>query len=686
MTGLRLTDLRVVIDAQAGPLTPVDGVSLQVGRGECVALLGESGCGKSLTALALMRLLPEGMRIGSGEAWLGETNLFALPEKAMRSLRGGRLAMIFQEPMVSLNPVMTIGEQVAESLSVHHGLTGRRALEQVRSLLQDVGLDPALAASYPFQLSGGQRQRALLAIMLAGGPELLIADEPTTALDVTVQAQILRLLKRLQAERGMGLLLITHDLDVARDMADRVAVMYAGQIVEWAECGRLFAQPRHPYTRSLFRVLPSLRRRGEALEPLAGNVPAPGTQHGGCRFADRCPSAWARCRSEAPGLHRVAEGQRVRCHLALEPDMAPISASSLGPGGRERTHGAGAPLLEVADLCVHFPLRKGVFKRTAGWVKAVDGVSLRLAQGETLALVGESGCGKSTLAKAILRLIEPTRGRVMLDGLDITALRGEALRQSRSKMQIVFQDPYSSLDPRMRVGEILEEGLQWLRPELDRVSRRATVVALLERVGLEAGAAARYPHAFSGGQRQRIAIARALAVGPRLLICDEPTSALDVSVQAQIIDMLRSLQRQEGLAYLFITHNLPVVGYLAHRVMVMYNGSIVEEGPARALFEAPQHPYTRLLLDCAPGQGLRTEHLQGRAAPSPPPEGGQETPGAARHVSWEVVSRGNGRAGETGCPYAHRCPMTQARCRSERPTLMATGSDRRVACHLVAGH
>lgn len=658
MSGLRLTDLRVRIDTRDGPLMPVDGVSLEVGARECVTLLGESGCGKSLTALALMRLLPEGLRIGSGEAWLGDTNLFALPELSMRSIRGGRLAMIFQEPMVSLNPVMTIGEQIVESLHVHRGLRGGSASARIGQLLQAVGLETALAGTYPFQLSGGQRQRALIATMLAGEPDLLIADEPTTALDVTVQAQILRLLKRLQTERGMGLLLITHDLDVARDMADRVAVMYAGQMVEWAERDALFERPRHPYTRTLFRVLPSARRRGEVLEHLSGNVPPLGTRHTGCRFADRCPCARDRCRAETPGLHVVDEGHWVRCHLALESVSGWGEGSTAGRSGREPEVRTGPPLLEVEDLAVHFPIRRGVFKRTAGWVKAVDGVSLRLAQGETLALVGESGCGKSTLAKAILRLVEPTRGSVRLDGQEITTLGREALRRCRAQMQIIFQDPYSSLNPRMRVGEILEEGLQSLRSDLERSVRASRIAELLQRVGLEKGAALRYPHAFSGGQRQRIAIARALAVAPRLLVCDEPTSALDVSVQAQIINMLRALQLQDGLSYLFISHNLPVVGYMAHRIMVMYAGHILEEGTTEALFESPLHPYTRLLLHSAPGQGLRAE----------------------------AVTSGIGRAGDRGCPYAHRCPLTQARCRSERPVLRAVGADRRVACHLVAGN
>ncbi len=610
MTGLVLRDLRVEIATGGRRLAPVDGVSLSVAPGECVALLGESGCGKSLTALALMRLLPEGLRIADGEARLGETDLFALPERAMQQVRGGRLAMVFQEPMLSLNPVMTVGQQIGEALAVHRALAGAAAGAEIRRLLEAVGLSADLSATYPFQLSGGQRQRALIATMLAGEPRILIADEPTTALDVTVQAQILRLLKRLQAERGMGLLLITHDLDVARDMADRVAVMYAGQIVEWASRDSLYARPRHPYTEKLFAVLPRLERRGERLDSLPGRVPPPDAVIAGCRFAERCPAAFDRCRAEAPGFHEAAPGHFARCHLA-EPGMRSLDAAQRNPGEARVTSRIppaaasglqGGAVLEVRDLAVHFPIRRGLFRRTVDHFKAVDGVSLAIQAGETLALVGESGCGKSTLARAILRLIEPTRGEVRVAGEAIGGLTGEALRLKRAEMQIVFQDPFSSLNPRMKIGEILEEGMAALS-SLDAPARRARVAELLDQVGLPLDAAGRYPHEFSGGQRQRVAIARALAVQPKLLILDEPTSALDVSVQAQILNLLADLQAEHGLAYLFITHNLPVVGYLARRVAVMRAGRIVEAGAAETLLTAPSHEYTRLLLDSAPGRG-----------------------------------------------------------------------------------
>lgn len=649
-SGLLLRDLRVEITSGGQRLVPVDGVSLKIGPRECLALLGESGCGKSLTALALMRLLPEGLRIAGGEASLDGANLFDLPERAMQRVRGGKLAMIFQEPMLSLNPVMTIAQQIAETLAVHRDLRGDAARQEVGRLLTAVGLPLDLAASYPFQLSGGQRQRALIATMLAGEPQLLIADEPTTALDVTVQAQILRLLKQLQSERGMGLMLITHDLDVARDMADKVAIMYAGQVVEWATRETLYDQPFHPYTRKLFSVLPSTQRRGEHLDHIPGSVPPLGTAFSGCRFQDRCPQAWERCRLEAPAFHELKPGHFARCHLAVEAREA-VAQPGVSSVATTMPVPAKSALLKVQDLAVHFPIRKGLLRRTVGWIKAVDGVSFDIHAGETLALVGESGCGKTTLARAILRLVESTAGSVHIAGKEIGGLRGEALRQMRARMQIVFQDPFSSLNPRIRVGEILEEGLQALRPEVAKAERKAIVQGLLQQVGLDAGAAMRYPHAFSGGQRQRIAIARALTVEPSLLICDEPTSALDVSVQAQILNLLQGLQRERDLAYLFISHNLAVVGYLAHRVAVMYRGRIVELGAAEMLMTEPKHPYTRLLLESAPGHGLG-------------------------------VAAGEANGGTSqGCPFAGRCSEVHPRCRETRPKLHQSG-DHQVACHL----
>ncbi|MCP5277337.1 MAG: ABC transporter ATP-binding protein [Thiobacillus sp.] len=605
-TGLSVENLRVEIAAGGRRLVPVDGVSFGVGVNECVALLGESGCGKSMTALGLMRLLPEAARVTAGQVALGGEELLGLPETGMREVRGGRLAMIFQEPQTSLNPVMTVAEQMQEALAAHRRLSGPAALAEAAVLLEAVGLEAGKLESYPFQLSGGQRQRALIAMMLAGEPEVLIADEPTTALDVSVQAQILKLLKQLQQERGMGLLLITHDLDVASDMADRVAVMYAGQIVEWASRDQLYKAPRHPYTQKLFAVLPRLDRRGQRLDSLPGRVPSPDAELPGCRFADRCPQVFPRCGTEVPGWHEVEPGHFSRCHLAEEGLARSEAKARLPepPGGLPRDLSLDkVPVLEIADLAVHFPLRRGLLRRTVDHFRAVDGVSLSIAAGETLALVGESGCGKTTLARAVLRLTEPTSGEVRLTGENLGDMKGEVLRRKRRDMQIVFQDPFSSLNPRMKVGAILEEGMAALMPELGARARAERVASLLERVGLPLEATGRYPHEFSGGQRQRIAIARALAVEPKLLILDEPTSALDVSVQAQILNLLADIQARSGLAYLFITHNLSVVGYLAHRVAVMRQGRILEQGETEAMLTQPSSYYTRQLLDAVPGRG-----------------------------------------------------------------------------------
>ena len=624
---LKVDNLSVEIATAERVLRPVDGVSFSVGKHECVALLGESGCGKSLTALALMRLLPEGGYVAGGELTLGDESLFALTEAQMRAVRGSQLGMIFQEPMTSLNPVMTVAAQIDEVLRMHRRFTATAARAEAAKLMADVGLDAGKLEAYPFQLSGGQRQRALLAMMLAGEPKVLIADEPTTALDVSVQAQILRLLKSLQQSRGMGLLLITHDLDVASDMADRVAVMYAGQIVEWAPRDALYAKPQHPYTQKLFAVLPRIDRRGERLDSLPGRVPAPDAALPGCRFAPRCPQVFARCHNEVPVMTEITAGHAVRCHLVDQVKRGEDSGevrheerARLGTGeaqalakdpvlsksfAKEGSTHEAVPVLQVNELSVHFPNKKGVFKRTVSCFKAVDGVSLQVSAGETLALVGESGCGKSTLARAILRLQKPTAGQVKVCGKDLSTLDGHALRQKRREMQIVFQDPFSSLNPRMKVGSILEEGMVALLPELSALERSQRIFALLEQVGLPADALQRYPHEFSGGQRQRIAIARALAVEPKLLILDEPTSALDVSVQAQILNLLTDIQADRGLAYLFITHNLSVVGYLAHRVAVMQAGRIVESGETSTVLTAPQSDITRQLLAAAPGKGAQ---------------------------------------------------------------------------------
>jgi ABC-type microcin C transport system duplicated ATPase subunit YejF len=529
---LSVKNLQVGFRQGVDHVPAVAGIDFEIGRSETFALVGESGSGKSVTALSVLRLLPQGGRIVAGSARLDGVDLFRLREVDLAAVRGRRIGIVFQDPMSSLNPVMTIGRQLGEALRLHRGLRGVALQRRAVELLEQVGLPrpEGHLKDYPHQLSGGMRQRVMIAIALAGEPDLLIADEPTTALDVTIQAQILELLKRLQRERGMALWLITHDLGIVAEMADRVAVMRRGEIVETGASAPFFAEPKHPYSRQLFDAMPRL---------------------------DSC-----RGRPKVP------------------PDEP--------------------ALLELRDFRVYYPIRKGLLQRTVDYVRAVDGVSLTLPRGRTLALVGESGCGKTTLGKAVLNLIVHSGGQVLFDDIDITGSEGEIRRLRCAEMQIVFQDPYAAMNPRMVVGDIVEEGLLALRPEMSVDERRARVDELLRAVGLPVEARLRYPHEFSGGQRQRICIARALAVNPRLIVCDEPTSALDVSVQRQIIGLLKDLRERRGLSYLFISHDLAVVAELADRIAVMYQGRIVELGEAEQVLFEPQHPYTRKLLQAAP--------------------------------------------------------------------------------------
>ncbi|NBS56288.1 MAG: dipeptide ABC transporter ATP-binding protein [Betaproteobacteria bacterium] len=601
MSALDVSGLKTWLETAEGPLRAVDGVDFELRPGECFALVGESGCGKSMTALSLLRLLPEAGHISDGAVRLEGEDLLALPEAAMRSVRGRRIAMIFQEPSTSLNPVLTVGRQIVEVIERHTAVSGDAARARALELLAAVGIDDGERrfGEYAFQLSGGLKQRVMIAAALAADPEILVADEPTTALDVTIQAQILELLKKLQAERGMAVLLISHDLAVVAQMAQRVAVMYAGQVVEVATREAFFRAPQHPYSQMLFAALPGAASRGTPLAVIPGQVPSLTQAFGSCRFAERCGFAFDRCRSEPPALVPAGPDHLARCLLReAGPSGARASARNV-----PAAHADAEPrplLLEVADLKVHFPIRRGLLRRVVGHVKAVDGVSFGIRAGQTLALVGESGCGKTTAGKALLQLIRPTAGTVRFDGRELTQLTRSALRPMRAAMQIVFQDPYASLDPRMRVTDILAEGMLSLGVARTAADIGRRVDAMLEQVGLPREAGKRYPHEFSGGQRQRIAIARALSVEPRLIVCDEPTSALDVSVQAQILNLLKDLQDRLGLAYLFITHNIAVVGHLAHEVAVMHRGRIVEQGPAQEVLIRPQHAYTRELLASVP--------------------------------------------------------------------------------------
>jgi len=613
---LQLDDLHIELDGEAGLVRAVDGLSLCLARGETFALVGESGCGKSMTALALMRLLPENGRVARGRLDLEGEDLYALPESRMRGVRGARLGMIFQEPATSLNPVMRVGDQLVEAIELHTPLRGREARARALEWLGRVGIpEPERRIDdYPFRLSGGQKQRVMIAMALAGEPDFLIADEPTTALDVTIQAQILELLRALQKSQGMGLLLITHDLAVVSQMADHVALMYAGQIVEVAPAAEFFRAPRHPYAHLLLRAMPDAGKRGGRLAAIPGTVPALSQEFKGCRFTPRCDRAMPACTSTVPVLAPPAGSATasVRCLLYADgqaPVFGPVAPVAQEPGASplpdiEQPAGAGRPpLLALRHLSVRFPLPGAGWSRQPRHATVVDDVSLSVGVGETLALVGESGCGKTTTGRAIVQLL---RGRALIEGealfqdRDLFQLEGDALREARRSIQIVFQDPYASLNPRMRVAELIEEGLVSLRPELDADARRQRVEALAEQVGLRRDALARWPHEFSGGQRQRIAIARALAVEPRLIVCDEPTSALDVSVQAQILNLLRTLQRELQVSYLFITHNIGVVEYIADHVAVMQQGRIEEAGPSQGVLNRPRSDYTRRLLAAVP--------------------------------------------------------------------------------------
>lgn len=514
----------------------VDDVSFTINKGETFVLLGESGSGKSITALSIMRLLPAAANIGNGEVILQGQNLFELPENKMRDVRGAKIGMIFQEPQSSLNPVLTAGQQISETLYRHQRLSRQECIKRSIELLDAVGIpEPDRRINeHPHQFSGGMKQRIMIAMALAGEPDLLIADEPTTALDVTIQAQVLELLRKLQKETGMAILFITHDLGVTAQMADHVAVMRAGEIVEAKDKASLFANPEHSYTLQLFDAIPS----------------------------------WEKRLSESNT--NKFKGTDEQC------------------------------LLKVNDLKVHYPIKKGVFKRVVGHVRAVDGVTLKLHAGETLAVVGESGSGKTTMGKGILRLLQTTAGEVLYQDTDLSQLDAAALRQKRSEIQIVFQDPYSSMNPRMMIKDIVQEGMLAQGIGETQQERDQMTAELLEHVGLLPEHQLRYPHEFSGGQRQRICIARALAVKPKLIICDEPTSALDVSVQAQILALLRKLQEEYQLGYLFITHNISVVEYIAHTVAVMYQGKIVEQGDVEQVLMHPQNKYTKELLSAVP--------------------------------------------------------------------------------------
>jgi len=686
---LRVEDLRVSLPTEDGLVHAVDGISFTVEAGRTLGIVGESGSGKSVAALSVIGLTRRmGARI-SGRIVFEGRDLLSLPEEEMRALRGEEIAMVFQDPLSSLHPLYKVGAQLVEAVHAHHAVPRREARRRAVELLGQVGIpEPARRADqYPHELSGGMRQRAMIAMALINDPKLLIADEPTTALDVTVQAQLLALLERLQGELSMAIVLITHDLGVIAETAQDVAVMYAGRLVETAPVEALFAAPEHPYTWGLLRSMPRLDApRRSRLVPIAGSPPSLIKPPSGCHFHPRCPHARPEHARRDPSLEAVPGTPSHQVACLLDPATRRALWAQLGAqaptarrapptpaeplvaaGGAGAAPGAPAsaePLLEVRDLVKHFPLTRGiVFRRTTGTVHAVDGVSFELRRGETLGIVGETGCGKSTVARLVTRLLEPTAGQVRFEGRDLASMSRAELKAMRREMQIVFQDPYSSLNPRKTVGSIIAEPFRVHGLKHSPNERRRAVQELMQTVGLNPEHFNRYPYEFSGGQRQRVGLARALALEPKLLIADEPVSALDVSIQAQVLNLLRDLQQRFGLTLVFISHDLSVVRHMCDRVAVMYLGKFVEIGEGEALYTFPRHPYTGALLG---------------AVPSAEPHAG----GNRRLLTGDVPSPTNP---PSGCRFHTRCPKATERCRAQEPALASLGSGTIAACHHPLG-
>jgi peptide/nickel transport system ATP-binding protein len=668
---LRVRDLVTNFDSERGLVRAVNGVSFDVHARETVGIVGESGSGKSVTAMSLLRMVRPPGRIASGEIFYHDRDLVALPENRLRAVRGGGISMIFQDPMSSLNPVMRIRDQLVEAMLTHGKFTGGQARTRAVELMRRVGIpDPgSRLADYPHAFSGGMRQRVMVAMALANEPDVIIADEPTTALDVTIQAQILDLLAELNRDPGTAIVLITHNLGVVARWCQRVAVMYGGRIVEQAPVDELFAAPRHPYTRALLAATPRLAAaRNRPLIPIEGRPPDLAAPIPGCPYAARCDAAVDRCHEEHPPTYRDEDQRREwACWVAGPEGRLPPRAAQDLPVRYEIAEHQDA-LLTVTDLVKTFPVkrRSGRWHRTSVDVSAVDGICFSIAPGETLGLVGESGCGKSTVAKALLRIQPVTSGSIVYDGRDIGSLRGPDLAWYRRQMQLVFQDPMSSLNPRLTVGAAVEEPLL-LHGTAKNGQAKRRVGELLELVGLDPRVASRYPHEFSGGQRQRIVIARALAVNPRLLVCDEAVSALDVSLQAQIVNLLQDLQRELGLAYLFIGHDLATVRHISHRIMVMYLGQVVESGPAEAITTNPQHPYTASLLSAVPEPDPPRERLRERIVLSGDVPSPLEPPSACRF--------------HTRCPIGPAVNPERTMCATERPALRQVGPGQFAACH-----
>jgi peptide/nickel transport system ATP-binding protein len=684
---LSVRDLRTHFFADEGTTRAVDGVSFDVTAGRTLGIVGESGCGKSITARSLLGIVSPPGRIISGEILLrrdggdgGWVDLAKLPPDGpeIRRVRGGDIGLVFQEPMSAFSPVHSVGDQIAEAVRLHRAMSKQEAEERTLELLRMVGIPrpDGVRGEYSWQLSGGLRQRAMIAMALAGQPRLLIADEPTTALDVTTQAQILQLIRDLKRDTGMAVMLITHDLGVIAEMADEVLVVYLGRVVERGPVEEIFNAPRHPYTRALLDSIPSMQSVArKRLPSISGSVPHPFNRPSGCAFHPRCRHALAgRCESVEPATYRVDAQHEVTCHLH-DPEVVSgnrIDLPLLAPRFVEAPDEAVtrvAPandddpvLLQVEKLTKFFPIRSKLFGRVRARVRAVDEVTFDVRQGETLSLVGESGSGKTTAARAILRALDPDSGEILFHRprgvVDLAALSRQQVRPLRNELQMIFQDPYSSLNPRMTVLDIVGEPLK-VNGVGSRQERVERVVELLKLVGLRPEYLRRFPHAFSGGQRQRIGIARALALNPRLVVADEPVSALDVSVQAQILNLLIELQDRLGLTYLFVSHDLSVVKHISDRIAVMYVGQVVELGTRDEVLFTPKHPYTATLLAAVPRPDPTSR------VTFTPPRG-------------EIADPTNP---PSGCYFHPRCPFAVDRCRTERPVWQEISPGRRVRCH-----
>jgi len=671
---LKVEDLRTEFRMRHSTVVALDGISFSVDQGECVGVVGESGCGKSTTGLSIMRLLPGNGHVTGGTITLLGRDIAPLDEKEMRRVRGDEVALIPQDPMTSLNPTMTIGKQIAEGVLLHRDVTKAQARERALEVLTMVDMPrPAERLDqYPHELSGGLRQRVIIAMALACEPKLLIADEPTTALDVTIQAQILDLIDDLRERLHMGVILITHDMGVIAGRTDRVVVMYAGRIVEEATTPVLFDRMRHPYAEALLASVPKIDQDpDQSLLTIPGLPPDLSEPITNCRFAPRCMYATARCREEDPPLANADDTTTVHRFACFHPVQHDASGATPAVKVAERADLprtsarsdalVHAPaLLTVNNLVKEFPVMAGGFVRhQVGSVHAVSDISLSVRTGETFGIVGESGCGKTTVGRMMVALERPTSGSVFFDGTDLTTLGGSELRAKRRDVQLMFQDPYASLDPRMRVGTIIAEPLRVQRVG-NRDEHRARVAELLREVGLSQQSVERYPHEFSGGQRQRIGLARALALQPKLVVADEPVSALDVSIQAQILNLMKDLQRKHDLTYVMISHDLAVVRYMADSIGVMYLGKLVELGPSEEVYSRPAHPYTQGLLDAVPSATITTRAERKLAVRG-------ELPSAVDPPS--------------GCRFRTRCPRAQSVCAEVEPALVPFGPAHTAACH-----